>query len=70
MKKWAVAFISFFDNELTIEFVDAEHWMGAIVKHSKIDLGWYEEIDHTDTLEQVKQWAFDADTMIDVKEIL
>lgn len=77
MKKFAVAFISFMDNELTIEFHEANTWLEALSKHSKIDAAWFKELVEPDgepdsnvDLKDAKQWAFDADSMIDVKEIL
>ena len=69
MKKYAVAYMNFFDNELTIEFVEAETEKQAIFSHSKMqsDSGWSEEL--SDNLDEIKQAFFDGDTLVDVKEI-
>ena len=64
MKRYAVAFISFHDNELTTEIIEANTWQEALEKHSQ-KLDWIEG----NTLEEMKANAFDGDCTIDVVEI-
>jgi hypothetical protein len=70
MAKYAVAYINFMDNKLDIEFIEADGWKNALSK-SQFCKGFTAE-DYAympQTLEEVKQFAFDQDAMIDVKEI-
>ena len=67
MKKWAVGFISFSDNELWIEIIEAESWQEALKKHKQISIDGF-EFDMT-SLEAAKADAFDQDAMINVVEI-
>jgi len=36
MKKWAVGYINFYDNDLIIEIIKADTWYEALFKHSKV----------------------------------
>lgn len=67
MSVWAVGFISFHDNDLTIEIVQAPDWQSALSLHSKMkdDPVEYD----SDDIESVKQDFFDCDCMFDVKLI-
>lgn len=62
MKRWAIAFINFMDNELHIEFHIGAEWGEAARQHSRVN-GY--EFDFDGTLEDAKQEAFDCDAMID-----
>ena len=67
MSTFAIALISFYDNELNITFVDAEDWKQAAQQHELItDLveDWSDV-----SLKEAKQSAFDADCMFDIKEV-
>lgn len=68
MKKYAVAFISFMDNELKIQFIVAASEKDAI-KSLYPD---YVEEDEWDefSIEDIKQRFFDCDSMVDVKEVV
>ena len=67
MKKFAVAYLSYTDNVLSIEVVEAEDWQRAIIKHSRLgDIG---PEDIADNLEQVKEDFFNWDAAIDVVEL-
>ena len=67
MKKFAVGYINFFDNELIIEIIKAEDWFSALSNHSKFkDNKMY--LPNT-SLEDAKVEAFNCDSMIDVIEI-
>lgn len=66
MRKFAVGYISFFDNELIIEIVCASDWKEAIFNHSKMkNIKWGEYFYEAD-LEEFKRRCFDLDMMIDV----
>jgi len=68
MKKFAVGYMSFFDNVLKIEIVEAENFKSSIVKHSLLrDSSWLSEI--PDDLEEIKTFFWNTDSMIDVLEI-
>lgn len=64
MKRYAVAFMSFFDNDLQIKFVDAFSKLDAI---KNLYPDYFNE---GLTLEQVKSRFFDADAVIEIKEII
>lgn len=66
MKKWAVGFMSAYDNELKVEIVEAEDWQSAIRGHSQTK---EYEFDHRSSLEMVKETFFNADAAIDVVEV-
>ena len=67
MKKFAVGYIDFFDNELIIEIIEAEDWFSALSNHSKFK---EDEIYLPNTsLKDAKNEAFNCDSMIDVIEI-
>lgn len=69
MKKFAVAGMSFFDNDLKLEIIEAETWKKALCKHSVFnyendDLSWL-----SDDIEMAKNDAIDGDFTFDVIEI-
>lgn len=68
MARFAVGIFSFFDNELTIEVVEAENWQTAATKHSKT---FWDGGDNPvpDDLEDAKRDAFDMDGGFDCVEI-
>ena len=67
MKKFAVGYINFFDNDLIIEIIEAFNWIDALRQHSKLSKDfWLSE----SSLEEAKIDAFNGDMMIDVKEIM
>jgi hypothetical protein len=65
MKRWAVAFANFYDNDITIEFVEASTWQEAIKKHPGVG----ETEFSSETLNEAKTDFFDCDSLIDVKEL-
>lgn len=69
MKKFAVAFISFHENELVIEIVEAHNWMTAIMQHSKLKDYEFPGPEITWTIETIRGWFDTVDAAIDVKEI-
>lgn len=64
MNKYIVAFISFHDNELTQELIEADSEVEAV----KIKLGETLYGDET-TLEELKSLAFDCESMISVYKL-
>ena len=73
--KYAVAVANLFDNVLTISFVEAATWQDAVKSATSATGDWdssemvYEGTSQDDTLEAWKEYAFDGDTLIDVKEL-
>ena len=67
MKRFAVGYYNAYDNELTVEIVEAADWKEAAAKHSK-GSGHGPE-DWPDTLEELKEEFFNQDAGIDVVEI-
>lgn len=67
MRKFAVGYLSAFEDELKIEIVFAADWRDALVKSKFID----EEVLNSlpDDLADAKQEAFNQDWNFDVKEI-
>ncbi len=65
--KFAIGFINFYENDLTIEIHEGDTWKEAARKHSRISDDTIESFD--DDLEKAKHDAFDIDTMIDAKVI-
>lgn len=68
MKKFAVGYINFHDNDMVTEIVEADSWQEALVLHSLITSDSYDTTDST--LEQMKCHAFDMDEMIDIVEVM
>ena len=65
MKRYAVAFISFMDNEMHMEIIEANSAEEAV--KSKLQRLDYSSL--PDTLEEIKRDCFDCDSMIDCIEI-
>lgn len=64
MNKYVVAFISFHDNVLTQEIIEAEsEFQAALTKMGESTFG------DEETLDDLKQLAFDCDSMISVFKI-
>lgn len=71
MKKFAVGYIDFYDNELIIEIIEAKDWYAALRSHTKLkSLNEDECYLSSDSLEAAKNIAFNSDFMIDVVEII
>jgi len=71
MRQFAVGYINFYDNELTVEIVEADTEQEARWKHSKNDPTGWGDISGTDLMDrkEFKEWCFDCDMMVDVIEI-
>ena len=66
MRKFAVSYINFYDNNLTTEIIESDDWFDALNAHTKVE-GAFEL---RTTLSNAKCEAFDMDCMIDVVEVL
>ena len=71
IKTYAVAFMTYFENELTIELVNADSITEAVFKHSKIvesiKEGYVEGF--PTELDEIKEEFLDMDCLVDVKEV-
>lgn len=70
--KYAVGFLSFFDNDLVVNIVEADSVKEAICKHESIAVyeeteAWLSEL--PDDLETLKEEFFNGDLAVDVVEI-
>lgn len=65
MKKYAVAYVSFFDNELNITFVRAP----SIREAANVALKYEDITELPEDLEELKQFVSNMDGAIDVKEM-
>tara|TARA_B100002003_G_C14118371_1_gene537888 strand:+ start:346 stop:564 length:219 start_codon:yes stop_codon:yes gene_type:complete len=70
MPRYAISKISFFDNELTTVIVEAINADQALIKENIHDyLGLTERELELTSMQDLKQLAFDSDSMINVIEI-
>ena len=72
MKKFAVGYANFFDNDLVIEIIEADNIKSAIAKHSGLTsdddlIEWCATM--PDTLKEIQQYFFDGDTLVGATEI-
>jgi hypothetical protein len=65
MGKYAVAYISFFDDDLELSMIEAESESEAAKK--RLEIEGFEEF--PDSIEDIEQWCFDCDTSIKVLRI-
>ena len=69
MKTFVVAYMNFFDNDLTQEVVTADTPEQAFWKHSKLqDSGW-ESRDAGNSVEEIREYLFGCDILSAVIEI-
>lgn len=68
MKRWAVSYIGFADNDLTTLIVRADDWASALKQHPGIESSGL-EFDWSN-LELVKEEAFNCDCMVECVEIV
>jgi hypothetical protein len=66
-KQFAVAWINFYDNELTIDFVWAKDWREAVMSCATSQFIALEEI--PEDIEEAKRIAFDRDSTFEVREV-
>ena len=71
MNKFAVGYISFFDNVLKVEIIEAKDWKDALLKHSSIKDDFYlkEMVTDSESLEEATDSFYDCDMTIDIVEI-
>jgi len=65
MKKFAVAYTNFLENDLKIKIVEASDWREALIKAFPT-VDW---IDRDHNLGESKEFAFSGDALFDVVEI-
>lgn len=73
MSKFAVAYINWFDNDLSIEIVEANSWWEALFKHTCLvdQQDIYQDLIDANNfdIDEWKRISFDCDSMIDVVEL-
>lgn len=69
MKRWAVGYINFDNNELKIEIVPAESWRSALSQHSFIGPSGHLDEALPADIEDAKSEFFNQDAMFDCVEI-
>lgn len=76
MSRFAVAHSCCFENDLTIEIIWADNLKAAILKHSAFNKPksvpdydkWFEDM--PDNLEEIKDFFFDGDILVDAVKII
>lgn len=66
--KYAVGRINFFDNDLKVELVEAETPEAAVLALEPDLLQMFEDGEEI-TLERLKEFSFDSDSMVGVCEV-
>lgn len=68
MPKYCVAYINFYDNIMTQEIVKAKTELDAL--RTSLEINGYDSSDEKfSSIEEVKQFAFDCDSMVSAIEI-
>jgi hypothetical protein len=67
MKKYAVAYVNFFDNDLEINIIEAENERDAIVKGCKYAAD-YDDL--PEGIDGIQELFWNTDILIEVKEII
>ena len=67
MQRYAVGYVDLFDNDLTVKIIEASDEREAILKHSGIFKGEWEDVPHVvEGEEGIKQFFFDYDILVGV----
>jgi len=61
--KFAISYISFFDNEIHMEIIEAVSYMGPL--NIAIEKLHGKKLALVGTSEEIKQFAFDTDSMVE-----
>jgi hypothetical protein len=71
MRTYVVTVMNFFDNDMKSEKIEADSWKEALLKHSSMlnEDGSIGEDWFSNTIEEAKNDAFNADLMFEVIEI-
>ena len=69
MSKYAVGYLNYFNNDMSIEIIEANNWKEALFMHSELEGDKDRQEDCGDTLEDVKHYLFDCDIAVDVIKI-
>lgn len=72
MKKFAVAYMNFFDSNLVVEVMEAKSWKKALPLHSLLEGYEKEYLDEicSKGIDNAKDAAFSDEWLFDVKEIV
>ena len=65
--QWAVAYMNFTDNQLTVEIIEANTMTEAMSKHSRLNGGcrdWLKNMPND--LQQIRDLFWEADAAIDI----
>lgn len=65
-KTFVVGFITFSENDLVLEIVQAENSSEALAKHSRVEVDWF---DPNKPLNDIQEDLFDQDIVVEVIEI-
>jgi hypothetical protein len=65
MRKYAVAYIFFFDNILKLKVIEAKDWKDALIK--AFNMGYW--VGFPDDMEEAQEEAFKGDWMFNVIEV-
>lgn len=68
MNQYAVAFMDYFNNTLSIDFRNAESQFYAMV--SRLTAEGYEVPGHINDCEELRQFAFDCDCLVEAEEVV
>lgn len=67
MQRYAVRYANFFDNDLTVEIIEASDEREAILKHSGIPKDEWEDVPHVvEGAEGLKQFFLDDEILVGV----
>ena len=69
MKKFAVAYMNFFDNCLTVRVIESDNWVGALQKRLLEIYPDSEPIELSEDIEAEKTNAFNQEWVFDVTEV-
>ena len=64
MKKFAVSYINFYDNNLQTKIIEANNWKEALDKSE-----FFTGLELPEDFQEAKQEAFNCDSMFEVVEI-
>jgi len=69
MKKYVFSYINFFDNVLTSKVIESDLDAFHVAFKEFCDRGWDLDDEDLETLEDLKKFAFNCDTMIEIIEV-
>lgn len=71
MKKFAVAYMNYFDNDLIIDFIEAPSKLKALSTFLAVNARDFIPVagDENEAIESIKQYMFDCDANIEIEEL-